>query len=568
MREALPGADLFYCETIVNPTTTVPDLAALASLCREAGVLSAVDNTFASPYLCNPVALGFDVALHSATKYVGGHADLIGGVACTSEELFRRLRDTVIDLGGSMPPLEAWLCLRGLATLSLRMEHHCASAAKLAEALAAHPAVEHVHYPGLPEHPQHEVAARQLRDFGGTLAFEVAGGLEGGEPRRGGARDRLDRGSLGSVMTLVAHPASTTHRQVESRLGARPGSATGCCGSRWGSRIRTTSSTTSCAPSTRHEASARRGPLRRSVGGARDLLHLGTLGDRRPRPGRNEVVPIGITREGRWHRLSGPPALPTETGSMPQVIDGSGAAVELASEAGSRELVADDGSREPIDVVFPVLHGPFGEDGTIQGLLELAGVPYVGAGVLGSAIGMDKDVQKRLFREAGLPVGAYEPVHETDWRDDPDAVVAASEALGFPVFTKPATLGSSVGVAKVRGPEQLAPALDEAFRYARLALVERAFEGVREIECAILGNDEPVASVAGEIVPEDHEFYDYDAKYLDERGAQLLIPADLKPEVLEEIRRLAVGAFRTIDAPGWRAWTSSSRARTVRGSTS
>ncbi|HEV2952206.1 MAG TPA: PLP-dependent transferase, partial [Actinomycetota bacterium] len=118
--DALPGADLFYCETIVNPTTTVPDLASLARLCREAGVLSAVDNTFASPYLCNPVARGFDVALHSATKYIGGHADLIGGVACTNEELFRRLRDTVIDLGGTMQPLEAWLCLRGLATLSLR----------------------------------------------------------------------------------------------------------------------------------------------------------------------------------------------------------------------------------------------------------------------------------------------------------------------------------------------------------------------------------------------------------------------------------------------------------------
>ena len=113
VRDALPGADLFYCETIVNPTTTVPDLAALAGLCRDAGVLSAVDNTFASPYLCNPVALGFDVALHSATKYIGGHADLIGGVACTNEELFRRLRDTVIDLGGTMQPLEAWLCLRG-----------------------------------------------------------------------------------------------------------------------------------------------------------------------------------------------------------------------------------------------------------------------------------------------------------------------------------------------------------------------------------------------------------------------------------------------------------------------
>ena len=267
-------------------------------------------------------------------------------------------------------------------------------------------------------------------------------------------------------------------------------------------------------------------------------------------PDRNEVVPIGITREGRWHRLSGPPALPSESGEMPQVTDGSGAAVELASEAGSRELVAADGSREPIDVVFPVLHGPFGEDGTVQGLLELAGVPYVGAGVLGSAIGMDKDVQKRLFRDVGLPVGPYEAVHETDRRDDPDAVDAAVEALGYPVFTKPATLGSSVGVRKVAGPDGLGAALDEAFRYARLAVVERAFEGAREIECAVLGNDEPVASLAGEIVPEGHEFYDYEAKYLDEHGAQLSIPADLEPEVLEEVQRLAVAAFRAIRCAG------------------
>ena len=215
VRDALPGADLFYCETLVNPTTTVPDLAALASLCREAGVVSAVDNTFASPYLCNPVTLGFDVVVHSATKYIGGHADLIGGVVCANEELFRRLRDAVIDLGGAMQPLEAWLSLRGLATLSLRMEHHCASAGRLAAALEAHPSVERVHYPGLETHPQHELAKRQLREFGGTLAFEVAGGLEAGSRVAEALELGWIGGSLGSVMTLVAHPASTTHRQVD-----------------------------------------------------------------------------------------------------------------------------------------------------------------------------------------------------------------------------------------------------------------------------------------------------------------------------------------------------------------
>ncbi|MGH2680036.1 MAG: D-alanine--D-alanine ligase family protein [Actinomycetota bacterium] len=267
-------------------------------------------------------------------------------------------------------------------------------------------------------------------------------------------------------------------------------------------------------------------------------------------PERTEVIPIGITREGRWHRLAGAPGLPAETGRMPEITDGSGTVVELAGEGPATQIVAADGSRESIDVVFPILHGPFGEDGTVQGLLELAGVPYVGAGVLGSAIGMDKDVQKRLFRAAGLPVGPYGAVRETTWADDPQTVEAAAEALGYPLFTKPATLGSSVGVSKVHGAEELAGGLTEAFRYARDALVEKSAEGAREIECAVLGNDDPVASVAGEILPQGHAFYDYEAKYLDEAGAQLLIPADLKPGLLDEVQRLAIAAFRTIKCAG------------------
>jgi D-alanine-D-alanine ligase len=163
---------------------------------------------------------------------------------------------------------------------------------------------------------------------------------------------------------------------------------------------------------------------------------------------------------------------------------------------------------------------------------------------------MDKDAQKRLFLQAGLPVGPFETVHETEWRDDPRAVEASADALGFPVFTKPTTLGSSVGVSKVRSADELAAGLDEAFRYARTAIVEAAAEGAREIECAVLGNDDPVASVAGEIVPEGHDFYDYDAKYLDEHGARLVIPADLRADVLEEVQRLAVAAFRTIRCAG------------------
>jgi D-alanine-D-alanine ligase len=268
-------------------------------------------------------------------------------------------------------------------------------------------------------------------------------------------------------------------------------------------------------------------------------------------PDEFEVVPIGITREGRWHRLPGAPALPTETGRMPEVTDGSGTAVELAGEGGSSALVALDGSsRQPIDVVFPVLHGPFGEDGSVQGLLQLAGVPYVGAGVLGSALGMDKEVQKRLFREAGLPIGPFEAVREPDWRDDPESIDAAAESLGYPVFTKPATLGSSVGVSKVEDAGGLAAGLDEAFRYARDVVIEKAATGARELECAVLGNDDPVASVAGEIVPEGHVFYDYEAKYLDEHGARLLIPADVKPDVMDAVQRLAIAAFRAIRCAG------------------
>jgi D-alanine-D-alanine ligase len=267
-------------------------------------------------------------------------------------------------------------------------------------------------------------------------------------------------------------------------------------------------------------------------------------------PERNEVVPIGITREGRWHLLPGPPSLPSETGRMPEVTDGTGRTVDLDTEGASSELVVADGSRTPIDVVFPVLHGPMGEDGSVQGMLELAGVPYVGAGVLGSAIGMDKAVQKTLFASAGLPVVAWDVARESEWTEDPERVAARAETLGYPVFVKPATLGSSVGVTKAHAPDELAPALAEAFRYARKALIEHGIEGAREVECAVLGNDDPIASVAGEIVPLGHEFYDYKAKYLDELGARLEIPATLDPATMESIQRMAVAAFRATECAG------------------
>jgi len=268
-------------------------------------------------------------------------------------------------------------------------------------------------------------------------------------------------------------------------------------------------------------------------------------------PERNEVVPIGITREGRWHVLPGPPALRAETGRMPEVTDASGPAAELVEGEGpdARELALADGSRAPIDVVFPVLHGPYGEDGAMQGLLRLAGVPFVGAGVLGSALGLDKAVQKVLFAAAGLPVVPHEVVREPEWREDAEGARASIEALGYPVFAKPASLGSSVGITKVNGAGDLDAALEEAFRFDRKAVVERAIEPVREIECAVLGNDDPVASVAGEVVPR-RGFYDYEAKYLDADGAELVVPARIASAVMARVQRMAVAAFRAIEGAG------------------
>ncbi len=266
-------------------------------------------------------------------------------------------------------------------------------------------------------------------------------------------------------------------------------------------------------------------------------------------PERNEVVLIGISKQGRWHLLSGPPSLPAESGRMPEVTDGTGSPVELATEGASSELVAADGTREAIDVVFPVLHGPMGEDGAVQGMFELAGVPYVGAGVLGSAVGMDKAVQKVLFAAAGLPVVDWTVVREPAWEEDPEGVGARAAALGYPIFVKPATLGSSVGISKAHDPSELDAAMAEAFRYARKVVLERAVDGAREIECAVLGNDAAVASVCGEIVPRG-EFYDYAAKYLDIDGAELKIPADIPSEVSRRIQRMAVTAFETVECWG------------------
>ncbi len=225
---ALPGARLFYVETIANPTMSVADLEALGAACREAGVPGVVDNTFATPYLCRPAAFGFEFVVHSATKYVGGHLDLIAGVACTSERGRELLRDVVIDTGGTMAPFEAWLCLRGLSTLALRMERHSATALDLARFLEGHPKVERVHYAGLPADPHHEVARRVLpRGCGGMLAFEVEGGVEAGKRFCDALELAWIAGSLGGTHTLVGHAASTTHRQYSPEARRAAGIADG-----------------------------------------------------------------------------------------------------------------------------------------------------------------------------------------------------------------------------------------------------------------------------------------------------------------------------------------------------
>ena len=256
-----------------------------------------------------------------------------------------------------------------------------------------------------------------------------------------------------------------------------------------------------------------------------------------------EPVPIGITKDGHW--LIGEGAIKM----LPDVLK-SGRRVMLTADPTEAALVPLDrgAGAQRFDVIFPVMHGTFGEDGTIQGMLELSGLPFVGAGVLGSAIGMDKDVSKRLCQDAGIPVVPWITVHRWQWEREPEAVKASiQEKFGYPVFVKPATLGSSVGMTKVHNAEELGAALDLAAEYGLKILVEKSVTA-REIEVAVLGNHDPKASIPGEIVPH-REFYDYTAKYLED-GTQLLIPADLKPGPVKKIQALAIGAFRVLELSG------------------
>ena len=261
-------------------------------------------------------------------------------------------------------------------------------------------------------------------------------------------------------------------------------------------------------------------------------------------PDRFEVVPIAITRDGAWLLPDRSPLeLTASDGALPEV-DPAGTEVAVRPEHG----LADAGAG-PVDVVFPILHGPFGEDGTVQGLFELADLPYVGSGVLASALAMDKAMAKVVLAQAGLPQAPYLVVPERDWRADPDRVAAeVGGRLAYPVFTKPARLGSSIGISKVKTPDGLAEGLATAFAHDTKALVEQGIVA-RELECGVLGNDAPEASVVGEVVP-GHEFYDFEAKYLDE-SLKLEIPAPVPDAVRAQVRELSKRAFQALDCEGF-----------------
>ena len=260
-------------------------------------------------------------------------------------------------------------------------------------------------------------------------------------------------------------------------------------------------------------------------------------------PQKYEAVPIGITKEGHWLIGAGAQKM------LPEVLR-TGQRVVMSADPTESALMPLDGSPrgQKLDVVFPVIHGTFGEDGTMQGLLELAGLPFVGAGVLGSAIGMDKDVAKKLMQAAGIPVVPWIAVQRADWERQPKEIRRTIEKqFKYPVFVKPATLGSSVGMTKVHSRAELSPALDLAAEFAMKIMVERAVSA-REIEVSVLGNHDPRASIPGEIVPH-REFYDYAAKYLEE-GTKLLIPAKLTKSEVKKVQAMAVIAFRALELSG------------------
>ena len=291
-----------------------------------------------------------------------------------------------------------------------------------------------------------------------------------------------------------------------------------------------------------------------------------------------EVVPIGITKDGRWltaenaenlltgkltleprHLRAGDPEITQSAAVLargeavvvpPEPVHRQSGLVPFQTDSALLRRASDRAIN--VDVIFPVLHGTFGEDGTIQGLLELADIPYVGAGVLGSAAGMDKDIMKSLFIAAKIPIVKHVTILRSAWEKDPKKVERAISRLKYPVFVKPANLGSSVGISKAHNRKELGPAIEEAAKFDRKIVIEQGVGGnkqkAREIECSVLGNDDPVASIPGEIVP-IKEFYDYNAKYLDE-GSKLIIPAKLTKAQTKKVQELAVQAFKAVDCSG------------------
>ncbi|MEZ5591481.1 MAG: D-alanine--D-alanine ligase family protein [Gammaproteobacteria bacterium] len=263
-----------------------------------------------------------------------------------------------------------------------------------------------------------------------------------------------------------------------------------------------------------------------------------------------DIVPIGITKQGEWLRLP-QPALPQERA----LATGDGAPVALLPRPDGSTLQSLTGANADagtdagaIDVIFPLIHGTFGEDGTLQGLLELSGIPYVGSGVLGSAVAMDKAVMKALCEQAGLPVAPYRTVLRKHWQDAPERVQRDCESLGYPLFVKPANLGSSVGISKAHNSTEFVSAMQIAAQYDRKIVVEQGIEDAHEVEVSVLGNDTPRASVPGEIIP-CNEFYDYAAKYL-AQDSQLIIPAPLPEPVVAQLQRYAIQAFQALDCAG------------------
>ncbi len=271
-------------------------------------------------------------------------------------------------------------------------------------------------------------------------------------------------------------------------------------------------------------------------------------------PERFEPLLVGIDKQGRWQLESRASLLAAGVGANAIALSSGSPQVLLPprpASSGALQLSVDGQTPVGVDVVFPVLHGPMGEDGTVQGLLELSGVPYVGAGVLGSAVGMDKDVMKRLLAQAGLALLPYVTLRQARYGAAREACLAEASRLVFPVFVKPANLGSSVGVSRVLTPAELGAAVDYAFEFDGKVVVEQGLDHPREIECAVLGGATPLVSVPGEIVVDHPDgFYSYAAKYLDDEGATTRIPAELSPAEIAEAQRLSLRTFEALECEG------------------